>query len=328
MKRSIVFLLFPKTHLMDLAGPAQVFYEAGQLGRQPFELIFASGSVSIPSAQGLVFGQLHAIERLTLKKGDLVCIPGIDFKSFVAGELDPYIGEVQRWVKIQQKAGVLISSICSGALVLARMGLLNGVRCTTHWKCMSYLKEQFPYARLQTNRLYCFDKGIFTSAGMSSGIDMAMALVEQWINPLLAAKVAQEMVINIRRAETDQQQNLFLDFKNHFNPDVYKAQQILSNRLEASFTIKDLAKALNLSPRHLARLFKHHTGQTIQSYRDKIRLEHGEKLLLHSEMSIKEIAVQCGFENARQFIRLWKTKKGCPPGQFRNQRNAAITTNG
>lgn len=317
MKKQIIFLLFPKTQLMDFAGPAQVFYEAGQVGGKPYNLIYAATSEQIATEQGVSFAGLRSFASLRLSAGDLICLPGIDFESFKNGEADKAVASVKDWIWEQRGKGVHLASVCTGALMLAKMGLLDRVQCTTHWKCLPYFKAHFPKAKLRDDRLYCFDKGIFTSAGMTSGIDMALALVEQWDSPLIAAKVAQEMVINVRRAETREQQNIFLDFENHFNADVYQIQEILANRLDARYTIDDLAVALNKSPRHLARLFKKHTGKTIQAYRDGLRLELGAQLLMHSEMSIKEIAVKCGFENARQFIRLWKTHKGCPPGQYR-----------
>ncbi len=316
----IAFILFPKTHLLDFAGPAQVFYEANQLGKSHFQLCYASVTDTIATAQTPVFHQLQPIDTLQLQAGDLICLPGIDFKSFQQGELDSIFPQCKAWMWRQREKGVFISSICTGALMLGRLGLLDHIQYTTHWKCVDYVKQQFPKGRLIENRLYCFDRGIFTSAGMTSGIDMALALVEQWVSPLLAAKIAQEMVINIRRAETQEQKNVFLDFKNHFNADVYKAQELLANRLHTRFTIEDLARELNLSSRHLARLYKKHTGQTLQAYRDKLRVDYGEQLLLNSERSIKEIAIACGFENTRQFIRLWKREKGCTPGQFRTEK--------
>ena len=315
----IVFLLFPKMHLQDLAGPAQVFYEASELGNRNYKILFAGLDQSVTSVQGLHLSALEDIQNLSLKKGDMVCVPGFDFASFQAGELDAAIERAGNWLWMQREKGVYIASICSGAMALGKMGLLDHVECTSHWKCLAYMKEQFPKARILENRLYVFDKGIFTSAGMTSGIDMALALVERWRSPLLAAKVAQEMVINVRRNETAGQKNIFLDFKNHFNADVYKAQEILANRLDASFTIKNLAQKMNISGRHLSRLFKEHTGETVQAYREKMRLEHGEQLLLHTEMSIKEIAAQCGFGNPRQFSRFWRGAKGCAPGEFRRK---------
>lgn len=318
--RTVVFLLFPKTHLLDLSGPAQVFYEAAQLGGHRFRLFFASVDDTVQSEQGLLFAGLTRPGELSLRKGDLVCVPGIDFQRFAQGEMDEVIEKTKSWLWRQRENGVFIGSICSGALILAKTGLLDNVQCTTHWKCLPYARAQYPRAQFLDDRLYIFDKGMFTSAGMTAGVDMALALVEKWFSPLLAAKVAQEMVINVRRADTKEQKNIFLDFQNHFNADVYRAQEMLANRLDAGFTVRDLAKSMNLSARHLARLFKHHTGQTIQAYRDQLRLQHGEQLLLNTEMFVKEIAAACGFESTRQFIRLWKNKTQTTPEAFRRQR--------
>lgn len=319
MKKQIAFLLFPKTQLMDFAGPAQVFYEAGQLGGGPYQLHYTSVNSDQPTEQGVQLSGLQPLDSLRLQAGDLLCLPGVDYDSFRSGQMDATIDKTRDWMCTQKERGVLIASVCSGSLILAKMGLLDGVQCATHWKCIDYFKAEFPRARLCEDRLYCLNKGIFTSAGMTSGIDMALALVEQWDSPLVAAKVAQEMVINIRRAETREQKNIFLDFKNHFNPDVYQVQEILANRLDTAYTVNDLAQELNKSPRHLSRLFKKHTGKTVQAYRDGLRLEHGEQLLLHTEMPVQEIALACGFGNVRQFIRLWKTHKGCPPGRYRER---------
>lgn len=316
----VVFLLFPKMHLQDLAGPAQVFFEASELGKRNFRIRFAGTEKNVVSAQGLgLSADVHPSE-LSLKKGDMVCLPGFDFAGFQAGLLDAAIESYRDWLWRQHEKGVYIASICSGAMALGKLGLLDHTECTSHWKCIAYMKEQFPKARVLDDRLYVFDKGIFTSAGMTSGIDMSLALVERWQNPLLAAKVAQEMVINVRRNETTEQKNIFLDFKNHFNADVYKAQEILSNHLDATFTMNDLAQKMNISSRHLSRLFKGHTGDTVQDYREKMRVQHGEQLLLHTEMSVKEIAIHCGFGNPRQFSRLWQKVKGCTPGEFRRDR--------
>ena len=315
----IIFLLLPKIHLQDLAGPAQVFFEASELGKRAFKVRFAAVEKNVCSAQGLGVSTEVDIRDLSLKKGDMVCVPGFDFAGFQAGLLDAAIERYRAWLWEQRDKGVYIASICSGAMALGRLGLLDHVECTSHWKCIPYMKQYFPKARVLDNRLYVFDKGIFTSAGMTSGIDMALALVERWQNPLLAAKVAQEMVINVRRNETTEQKNIFLDFKNHFNADVYRAQEILSNHLDASFTMARLAQKMNMSSRHLSRLFKDHTGYTVQHFREQLRIEHGEKLLLHTEMSVKEIAVRCGFSNSRQFSRLWQKRMGRTPGAYRSE---------
>ncbi len=322
--KTIVFLLFPKTHLLDLSGPAQVFYEANEQGQEYFQLYFAKTEEQIQSHQGLDFTKLRKMENIVLSKGDLICIPGIHFKSFCKGELNATITKVKPWVKEQYHKGVYLSSICSGAMILAKMGLLDHMNCTTHWKCFEYSKKHFPKAHFLDDKLYVFDKNIFTSAGMTAGIDMSLRLIEIWYGPLLAAKIAQEMVINLRRADTKDQKNIFLDFDNHLNEDVYRAQELLSNNLHVGFTLQSLANHLNKSTRQLSRLFKHHTGQSIQAYRDQLRLRHGEQLLLNSKMYIKEIAVECGYSNSRQFLRLWNKHKKITPENYRRKMNGVL----
>lgn len=321
--RTVAFILLPGVHLMDLAGPAQVFYEASQLGRVSIRLQYASVQGQVPTAQALALAPTLTLENLHLGHGDFLCIPGVDLKRLQRGDLDQTIERLRNWLPKQQSKGVLLGSICSGALVLAKLGLLDGRACTTHWKCIEYLQQQYPAARVKPNRLYCFDEGVYTSAGMTSGIDMSLALIERWTNPLLAAKVAQEMVINVRRPETSSQENTFLNFKNHFHPLVYRAQELLSDDLRTEFTLEELSRQLHLSSRQLARLFKHHTGQTIHAYRQQIRAERAEQLLQHSDLSIKEIAQACGFAQVRQLIRLWKKVKQCTPGQWRHQQMEA-----
>lgn len=310
---NVVFMLYSKAHLLDLSGAAQVFYEANSFSSRKYRLHFASVNDNITAEQGLQFTNLTPIHKVRLNKNDMIVVVGIDFKSFVRGEMDAEIEQSKGWIKENYHNGVYLSSICSGALILAKMGVLNGKNCTIHWKCLDYARKKFPKARFGDDHLYVFDKRIFTSGGMTCGIDMALALVEKWSNPLVSAQIAQEMVINIRRADTQNQKNTFLDFKNHFNSEVYKAQQLLSNNLQSSYTLKELAADLSMSARQISRLFKSHTGETIQQFRDKIRLDHGENLLRNTERTVKEIAGLCGYQSPRQFSRVWKKRYGTAP---------------
>lgn len=247
--RTVAFLLLPGVHLMDLAGPAQVFYEAGQLGRFPVRIHYVGMKSEVTTAQHLPVIPTTSHTELELGPDDFLCIPGTDFIRLERGELDEVITDLRTWLLPLQERGVLIGSVCTGALVLAKLGMLNGRACTTHWKCMAYLERAFPLVRLQRDRLYCFDRGVYTSAGMTSGIDMSLALVERWANPLLAAKVAKEMVINVRRSETSSQENTFLNFRNHFHPKVYQAQELLAHNLDTNYTVEDLSRELLISSR-------------------------------------------------------------------------------
>ena len=159
---------------MDLAGPVQVFYEASKLGAAPYRVRYCGVGDQVMSEQGLALSRLEPFESIRLKKGDFIFIPGIDFRSFTEGLLTNDIKTISPWLRDNLAKGVQVASVCSGALVLAASGLLDRKKCTSHWKCIDYMTQNFPMANVQTDTLYVQDGNIFSSAGMTSGIDMAL----------------------------------------------------------------------------------------------------------------------------------------------------------
>lgn len=315
--RRIIVLLFGKVHLMDLSGPIQVFYEAYNLCKVPLQLIFTAPSPNIISEQGLTFCNLMPLDSIQPGESDLICIPGIDFKSFQAGILHADIHAASAWVRYAYEQGTAIATICSASLVLAEMGLLNNRKCTCHWKCLDYFNTHYPKAKLQGAKIYTEDRRIYTSAGMTAGIDLALFLLEKWFGTFVAVRVAQEMVVSYRREGDVRQERIFSNPKEHFHPKIYRIQELLLNYPEQNFTLEQLAEIVNMSPRNLTRLFKKHTTKTIQEYKTSIRLEQSKILLKNDQLSIEEIAHRCGFENARQFRRIWKATFNTSPQHYR-----------
>ena len=316
-QHNIIFLLFPKTHLMDLAGPLQVFYEARNLCQCPIHIQFTSFEEGIQFEQELTLNCLTNPEYLSPDKNTLICIPGIDFKSFRKGELDASIRQAAPWVQIAYQAGASLCSICSGALLLAEMGFLDYRKCACHWKCADYLQQRYPRANVQKDKLYTEDKGVYTSAGMSTGIDLALYLLEQWFGAFVAARVAQELVVSFRREATKAQRGIYSNLQKPFHPAIHKVQEMLLNQPEANHSIDALARRVNLSPRHLTRLFRKYTGRTIQEFKQEIRLELASLLLQNGQLGIDEIARRCGYSSARQFRRVWKEANGMAPSEGR-----------
>src|SRR6185436_674229 len=155
---TVCFLILPNVHLMDLAGPAQVFYEAGEIGPVKYKITYCGISGEERSEQGLMLSGLSTFSKMQLGKGDILFIPGIDFKRFVAGAFSKDIRTIRDWLHRQLDAGVQIASICSGALILAEAGILDGKKCTTHWKCIGFMTERYPRIKVQTDQLYVYDK--------------------------------------------------------------------------------------------------------------------------------------------------------------------------
>jgi transcriptional regulator GlxA family with amidase domain len=322
MKNSttICFILLPKVHLLDMAGPAQVFYEASQLGTTRYIIQFAGLEKETVAEQGLLLGSLTLLKDTQLTKGDFVMVPGIDFKSFQEGQLSKSIRLLAPWLKEQWQRGANIASICSGSLVLAEVGLLDGRRCTSHWKCIDYMKKNYPDAQVETDQLFVNDERIFTSAGMTSGIDMALSIVEEAHGPVLPAKVAREMVVYLRRNHDDHQQTIYLDYQTHFNPAIHRVQDYIISNPTRNPSLQELAKVGNVSVRNLTRMFKKTTGHTIIEFKNSVRVELARTLLHNGDFTLEKIAGLCGFQNARQLRRLWKVSMGTTLSEFKNSR--------
>jgi transcriptional regulator GlxA family with amidase domain len=309
-QRTICFLILPHVHLMDLSGPAQVFFEASALGTDQYRLIYAGVTDTESSEQGLTLGNLQSFKDISLNAGDFVFVPGIDFKSFAAGALTKSVKQIAPWLKAQKTKGVFLASVCSGSLILAQAGLLDEVKCTTHWKCIDYMKRHYPKAEVLVDQLYVKDKQIYTSAGMTSGIDMALSIIEHYQGPVISAKVAREMVVYIRRNNTDRQQTIYLDYQTHFNPAIHKVQDYIISNPDKNPGLAELASVCHLSVRNLTRLFKQATGHTIIEFKRAVKLELARTLLNNPEYTVEKVASLCGYQSARHLRRIWKSETG------------------
>jgi len=295
---------------MDLAGPAQVFYEATQIGPAKYNVVFCGLDSEASSEQGLVLGGLADFESIELTTDDFVFVPGIDFMAFRKGVFRKDVLKIKSWLLKQLEKGVQIASICSGSLILADAGVLNGKSCTSHWKCIDYLRERYPKIDVQTDRLFVKDGNVYTSAGMTSGIDMALNIIETYHGPIAAAKVAREIVVYMRRNEDDKQQTIYLDYKTHFNSAIHKVQDFIISHPRNNPTLDELAEVGNISVRNLTRMFKHATGHTVIEFKNAVKIELASTLLHNPDFTIEKIAVSCGFQNARQLRRIWSKYKG------------------
>jgi transcriptional regulator GlxA family with amidase domain len=313
----VCFLLFPKVHLMDLAGPAQVFYEASKLGAAPYTVRYCGVCEQVMSEQGLALSKLEPFEAMHLKKGDFIFIPGIDFKSFTEGLLTNDIRTISPWLRDNLSKGVQVASVCSGALVLAASGLLDRKKCTSHWKCIDYMTQNFPMANVQTDTLYVQDGNIFSSAGMTSGIDMALSILESQHGPVLPAKVAREIVVYMRRNNMDHQQTIYLDYRTHFNPSVHMVQDYIISNPAKNPGLEELAAIGNTSVRTLTRSFKSATGHTIIEFKNAVKVELARTLIHNKSYTMEKISSLCGFQSVRHLRRIWSRQVGMSLTSYR-----------
>ena len=309
----VVFLLLPNVNLLDVAGPAQVFSTAASMGA-PYEVVFCACQPELTTALGLVLADLAPLP--TVGAGDIVLVPGMGLRTemMFTNQVTP---AGARWLYEAYQAGAFVASVCTGAFVLGEAGLLDGRRCTTHWEAVPLLRSRYPHARVDEATLFVHDGPITTSAGIASGIDMALALVEREHGPLLAAQIARYLVVYLRRNGSHAQQSIYLDYRTHLHPGVHRAQDYLTASLTTPVSLSHLAATSQMSVRSLSRAFKEATGLTPLQYHHRLRLELGSVLLDNPDLSVEAVAERCGFEDARQFRRLWQRTFGTPPSRRR-----------
>ncbi len=302
--QKVAFIIPPTVELLDLSGPAQVFTEAIGLGME-MEMEFYLYSEDPVSTAGLGFGKLENFKNARLKEGDFVIVPGMD-NDYVNSFSFKAEREFFLWLKACADQRITICSVCSGAFALGHAGLLKDTECTTHWRRVQALQTQFPQARVVADILYIKSNNVYTSAGISAGIDLALAILEDLKGPLFTHKVARGLVVYHRRSGTHKQQSIYLDYRNHINPQVHEVQDYLIDNLSRENDIETLASLVGMSPRNLSRVFKEKTGSTILEYLTLLRKEFASTMLNNPDYTIEYIASKCGFKTARQLQRILK----------------------
>ena len=216
----VVFVVPPLVYLLDLAGPVQVFQEAIFQG-QPYQMRYCSYHETVVSSPGLGLGPLLSFEQVPIIPGDFIIVAGLEM-AYLRSAAFRREGQVFfAWLRTQQALGARICSICTGAFVLAEAGLLDGLKCTTHWRRLAELQARYPRVRPQGDTLFVEDGGIYTSAGVTSGIDLALYLLEEAHGPRFATQVARGLVVYSRRGGQHGQQSIYLDYRRHVHAGIH-----------------------------------------------------------------------------------------------------------
>jgi transcriptional regulator GlxA family with amidase domain len=306
----IVFVIPPQVHLLDITGPAHIFYEALSYGA-PVQLHFTNvhtNQASIESSSQLALAGLVDFNTLTLNKGDVIFVPGLEANlllddHFLTNSSRPF----QQWLTQQYQQDITICSVCTGAYLLAQAGLLDQKACTTHWKYLERFAQRYPQAQVQQNRLFVQSGHLYTSAGVAAGIDLSLYVLEQLFGPRFTTQIAKEVVVYLRRTSTDPQLSVFLQYRNHLDDRIHKAQDILSQSLDKKLNIEQLAEQLHMSGRNLTRLFRKTTNITINQYLDQLRTERARQLLREG-LTMPAIAASCGLKSTNHLRQLLKNQ--------------------
>ncbi|PLR35234.1 AraC family transcriptional regulator [Chimaeribacter coloradensis] len=297
-KRDAYFIVLPGVMALDVTGPAEALQLAGQ-----FTLHYIGPVPQVTSSTGLVLGGIEPLPD-ALPPGAILLVPGVNDSR--TGFDTPEAQRVETWLRAQRTAleqgDRLLVGVCSGTLLAARAGLLDGYQCTTHHDVIARLRAQAPAAQVRENRIFIEDRQVLTSAGITAGIDVALHIIARVQGPQAATEVARDMVVYFRRSGDDPQLSPWLRYRNHLHPALHRAQNALIATPEARWQVEEVAARAHVSERHLARLFREHLGISVRDYHEQLRLAVARQHLQEGS-GVEQAALAAGFTSARQLRR-------------------------
>lgn len=304
--RDIAFVVYPGYSVMALA-VVTAFEVANMLAADPvYDLHFVSETGGkVRTSAGLMLDT----EPLTDKPFDTLVVGG-------ATDLVPATSGLIAFMRDAPKRHRRIAAVCTGAFVLAQAGLLNGRRATTHWMHARDMQKQYPDVTVEQDRIFIQDGPVWTSAGMTAGIDLGLALIESDLGPDLAKSVARKLVVYHRRGGGQSQFSALLELA----PKSDRIQMALTyarDNLHKPLTVPDLAEAAHLSPRQFSRAFHAETGQSPAKAIENLRVEAARDLMEQSRHPIDIVARQTGFSDRDQMRRAFLRAFGQPPQVLR-----------
>jgi transcriptional regulator GlxA family with amidase domain len=303
--RTIELLAFPLVQLLDVTGPLQVFASANDLvveagGRPPYDLkVVARGGEPVTASAGLKLSSL----ALPLA-GDVDTVMVAGGPGAEAAAADPVILD---WVRMRAKRARRVSSVCTGAFVLAASGLLDGRRAVTHWSYCNELARRFPKVRVENDPIFVRDGPVWSSAGVTAGIDLALALVEEDLGRAIALAVARYLVVFMKRPGGQAQFSTALSLQ-AADDEFGSLHEWINKHLNGPLGLPELAAQAGMSERSFSRHYAQATGLTPSRSIERMRVEAARQLLSESALPMKRIAQRCGFGSEetmrRSFLRL------------------------
>ncbi|MBV4367486.1 GlxA family transcriptional regulator [Erwinia phyllosphaerae] len=293
------FLTLPGVMTLDITGPAETL----QLAGDAFELRYIGPEESVMTSTRMTVSQLEPLPE-SLPEGSLLIIPGmadssVDFDTPASVKARNWLTRMQ---PIIHAGRITLVCICSGSILAARSGLLYNVQCTTHHEVIERLRSAEPTAIVKENRIFVEDNGIWTSAGITAGIDLALHLIQRLCGSQAALNVAREMVVWFRRSDDDPQLSPWLRHRNHINPAIHRTQDLLIAQPERVWPLEEIANRVHVSARHLTRLFRQHLGISVREYHEQLKLAMAKQRLQQGE-GTEKAALAAGFTSSRQLRR-------------------------
>ncbi|MEU4318447.1 DJ-1/PfpI family protein [Nocardia fluminea] len=309
--RRIGFLLFDGVKALDYVGPAEVFVEANQFA-DAYEIVLISPS-GAPVSSSVGQGVAVATSVADAPALDTLVVPGSEVRP--AEFVRPELVEAARLLAARSRRVV---SICSGAFVLAELGMLDGRSATTHWKFAPELARRYPRVDVRADRIFVRDNDIATSAGVAAGIDLALALVADDLGSDVARQVAQGLLVYLQRSGGQTQFSTPMRAVALPPGPVRVITDLIARNPAARHSVGDLARHVNVSVRHLTRLFTEETGLSPAEYAANVRFDLA-RAELESGSSVSRAASSAGFASAEALRRTFVARLGVSPSDYRRR---------
>lgn len=317
-KISVGILVFPRFQMLDIAAPSDAFAEVKILsqGKCEYEILtIATTRGPVQSSSGLTIIPDRTIFD-SCPHFDTLIVPG-GLGVFDLLEDTSLID----WLVLQNDNCRRIGAICNGVFALGAAGMINGKTVTTHWMDAARLATMFRKAKVQPDRIYVKDGGLYTTAGVTAGIDLSLALIEEDFGKKIALDVAKYLIVYLRRAGGQSQFSPLLEMQAEADSDSALGElrsHVLAN-LDIEHTLPSIAQKMQMSERHLSRLFKQAYGMTLMTFVNDARIDEARHYLESTNVNLNEIARRCGFSNGATLRRVFSKRLGIAPIDYQQR---------
>jgi transcriptional regulator GlxA family with amidase domain len=319
LPRRVVFLVIEPVQPLDLFGPLEVFSSANRSDPRTPAYDIEVLSWGAPLIRGESSVSIEAPGRAPADPppmDTLVVVGGYESR----GVQDP---RLNRWLTEAHTRARRVASICVAAFFLARAGLLDGRVATTHWMCAAELADGFPAVRVEAERIWTRDGKVYTSAGVTSGIDLALALVGSDLGHAAALEVARALVVFLQRPGNQSQFSVVLEAQGAEKGALRDLQAWIAERPRERHSVASMAARVHMSPRNFTRVFTREAGCPPAHFVLRVRVEAGQRLLEHTSDGVEAVAAECGFESAEVMTRAFQRLLSTTPAQYRRRFRAS-----
>jgi transcriptional regulator GlxA family with amidase domain len=318
--RQIAILAFPDVQSLDVTGPLEVFAGAQTLieavggDDRGYELLVLShDGAPLRTSSGLqIIPHLSFSE--TPQRLDTLIVAGGHGSHAASKD-----SATTEWIASASKRARRTASVCTGAFLLAAAGLLDGRRATTHWTAAKELAKRYPSVQVDPEPIFLRDGPIWTSAGVTAGMDLALALVEEDLDRDAALAIARQLVLFLRRPGNQSQFSASLAAQEPVHEPLRDVRRHIVENLAGELSVETLAQRTHMSPRHFARLFRSETGVTPARYVESLRLEAARRALEDSAHPVSTVALNCGFGTPETMRRSFLRALGVSPAEYRRR---------